>query len=106
MFSFVIVVRFRRAFVSAAETIHFPPHLSSAGATVGMDMVRTACATRAHTAVFQLQDVLGLGRGARMNTPGTPSGNWAWRVSRRDLSAARARQLHELLDATDRLADR
>ena len=48
----------------------------------------------------------GLGRASRMNTPGTPSGNWAWRVSRRDLSAARARQLHELLDATDRLADR
>ena len=76
------------------------------GPTVGMDMIRAACATGAHTALFQLQDVLGLGRASRMNTPGTPSGNWAWRVSRRDLSVARARQLHELLDATDRLADR
>ncbi len=76
------------------------------GKTVGMDMIRAACATRAHTALFQLQDVLGLGSSARMNTPGTPSGNWAWRVARRDLTVARARQLHELLDATDRLADR
>ena len=26
-----------------------------------------------------LQDVLGLGSEARMNTPAKPSGNWAWR---------------------------
>lgn len=76
------------------------------GPTVATDMIRSACATSAHTALFQLQDVLGLGRAARMNTPGTPSGNWAWRVARRDLTAARARRLHELLDATDRLANR
>jgi 4-alpha-glucanotransferase len=27
-----------------------------------------------------LQDVLGLGSEARMNLPGTVSGNWKWRV--------------------------
>jgi len=29
--------------------------------------------------VLPLQDILGLGRGQRMNTPGTTSGNWRWR---------------------------
>ena len=30
--------------------------------------------------VTQLQDYLGLGRGSRMNTPGTLGGNWQWRL--------------------------
>ncbi len=76
------------------------------GKSVAEDLRRTACGTRAHTALIQLQDILGLGRATRTNTPGTPSGNWVWRVVRRDLTAARARRFHELLDATDRLVDR
>ena len=76
------------------------------GKSVAASMIRTACGTHAHTALVQLQDLLGLGRAARTNTPGTPAGNWVWRLTRRDLTAARARRFHELLDATDRLADR
>jgi 4-alpha-glucanotransferase len=34
-------------------------------------------------AVAPMQDLLGLGADARMNTPGTTSGNWAWRLPRR-----------------------
>ena len=30
--------------------------------------------------VVQMQDVLELPKSARMNTPGTPSGNWQWRM--------------------------
>ena len=30
--------------------------------------------------VFPMQDVLGLGSDARMNIPGTPLGNWEWRM--------------------------
>lgn len=33
----------------------------------------------ANTSIIQLQDVLGLGASARMNTPGVPNGNWGWR---------------------------
>lgn len=73
------------------------------GKTVGSTMCRTAFCTRAHTAIVQLQDLLGLGRATRTNTPGTATGNWVWRASRVDLTAGRARRLHELLDATDRL---
>ena len=30
--------------------------------------------------VAQMQDYLSLGKGCRMNTPGTSSGNWQWRM--------------------------
>ena len=35
----------------------------------------------AHTFVMTMQDVLGLGAEARMNTPGQPAGNWTWRFT-------------------------
>ncbi|NCG18948.1 MAG: 4-alpha-glucanotransferase, partial [Rhodobacterales bacterium] len=31
-------------------------------------------------AILPMQDVLGLGRGGRMNLPGTVGGNWSWRM--------------------------
>jgi 4-alpha-glucanotransferase len=34
----------------------------------------------ANTVLFPMQDVLGLGSEARMNTPGTLGGNWTWRL--------------------------
>jgi 4-alpha-glucanotransferase len=43
-------------------------------------MIRALCNSVADLAIFPLQDVLGLGRGSRMNTPGTMGGdNWTWR---------------------------
>ena len=29
---------------------------------------------------FTMQDLLKLGKSARMNTPGVPSGNWEWKL--------------------------
>lgn len=42
-------------------------------------LMRAALASVARLAVLPMQDVLGLGRGHRMNTPGTETGNWQWR---------------------------
>ena len=42
-------------------------------------MIRAACNSVADMAVFPLQDVLGLDGAHRMNRPGSPVGNWAWR---------------------------
>lgn len=42
-------------------------------------LLRSVWASRAGTAVFPLQDLLGLGPEARMNTPSTVTGNWTWR---------------------------
>ena len=43
-------------------------------------MMRGAWASVADLAVMQLQDVLGLGSEARMNTPSTLGTNWKWRA--------------------------
>jgi 4-alpha-glucanotransferase len=42
-------------------------------------MIRTVMASVAAVAIVPLQDVLGLGSEARMNLPGTVTGNWRWR---------------------------
>ena len=34
----------------------------------------------ADTAIATMQDFLGLGSEARMNTPSVPDGNWCWRM--------------------------
>jgi 4-alpha-glucanotransferase len=43
------------------------------------DFVVEAWKTVAAVAIAPLQDILGLGSEARMNTPGVATGNWAWR---------------------------
>lgn len=42
-------------------------------------LIRTALASTAQLTVLPMQDLLGLGEGHRMNTPGTSEGNWGWR---------------------------
>ena len=44
-------------------------------------MVRAALGSVAQLAVIPAQDLLELGSEARLNTPGTPSGNWRWRLA-------------------------
>ena len=43
-------------------------------------LIRTGMATASNLFVVQMQDVLELPAGCRMNTPGTSSGNWQWRM--------------------------
>ncbi len=43
-------------------------------------IVRMVLSSVAQRAIIPLQDYLGLGSEARMNTPATPSGNWEWRA--------------------------
>jgi 4-alpha-glucanotransferase len=49
--------------------------------------VRATLSSVAQLAVVPLQDLLGLGTAARLNTPGTTTGNWGWRVPEAALSA-------------------
>lgn len=39
--------------------------------------------------ILPVQDVLGLGDEARINTPGIPTGNWRWRMTAADLDLLR-----------------
>ena len=43
------------------------------------DLIRLAWASVAVIAITPLQDILSLGKDARMNTPGVAAGNWQWR---------------------------
>jgi len=71
----------------------------SEDAEINWALIRAALASVADTAIVPLQDVLGLGSEARMNLPGSVSGNWRWRaregVLRPELSA-RLRSLSEI----------
>jgi 4-alpha-glucanotransferase len=44
-------------------------------------LIRLGMMSSAHTFVMPLQDVLGYGAEARMNTPGKQQGNWGWRFT-------------------------
>ena len=57
------------------------------------ELVELALSSRAALAMIPLQDVLGLGSEARMNTPGETSGNWAWRLEPGQLTNEHAARL-------------
>jgi 4-alpha-glucanotransferase len=50
----------------------------------------------ADTAIFPMQDVLGLGTSARMNVPATLGGNWKWRMKQGAFTAELAVRLRML----------
>ena len=43
-------------------------------------LTRTALGSVGNLAIVPAQDLLALGSAARLNTPGTASGNWSWRL--------------------------
>lgn len=55
------------------------------GNNVSWDFLCTAWKSVARMAIVPLQDVMRMDSDARMNTPGTPEGNWIWRYSREQL---------------------
>jgi 4-alpha-glucanotransferase len=64
--------------------------------------IRTVLASVANTAIIPLQDVMGLGSEARMNLPGTLSGNWKWRYEADTLTEKIIKQLKSLTLLYDR----
>lgn len=50
-------------------------------------LIDAVFASRAQLAVVPMQDLLGLGSAARMNTPGSVVGNWRWRLDWAELGA-------------------
>ncbi len=64
--------------------------------------VRAVMASVAERAVFSVQDLLGLGSEARMNTPGEGGGNWAWRLEEGQLTDKIAERLAALTETYDR----
>lgn len=71
-------------------------YLGTDGKEVNWDLVRLALASVADTAIIPLQDVLGLGSEARMNIPGTTTGNWRWRFIQEELTDKIKTRLKEM----------
>jgi len=62
-----------------------------------------AMASVCRWAVAPMQDVLGLGSDARMNTPGTTgAANWSWRAPADACGAAAAARLRDLAETYGR----
>lgn len=67
-------------------------------------LCRVALMSRARTAVLPIQDLLGLGRDARMNRPGMADGNWSFRLRTDELGDREVERLRELASTYGRLA--
>ncbi|MGH8068687.1 MAG: 4-alpha-glucanotransferase [Candidatus Entotheonellia bacterium] len=78
-------------------------YMASDGTRINWDMIRLALASVAKLAIIPMQDVLGLGQGARMNYPGRAEGNWEWRYATDMLTDELAGRLRELTELYGRV---
>ena len=68
--------------------------------------IRTLLSSSADTAIIQMQDILGLSKGARMNTPSKVDGNWTWRMRPECVNDWLARIIREKTDLYRRLPNK
>jgi 4-alpha-glucanotransferase len=66
------------------------------------ELIRLAMGSVANTAIFPLQDILGLGEESRMNRPATTWGNWEWRLKPDQLTQAVSDKLLEMTETYGR----
>jgi 4-alpha-glucanotransferase len=69
------------------------------------ELIRLAMMSPAKLIILPMQDILGLGQGARMNRPATSSGNWQWRLLERQLNPTLLRRLSEMTQTYGRAQD-
>ena len=72
------------------------------GAEAAPALLTMAWSSASALAIAPLQDVLNLGKEARMNQPGSARGNWRWRVTDAQLSESALASLRDLTRATAR----
>ncbi len=76
--------------------------LAAVGGTatdISWSMIRCVMASPARLSIVPMQDVLGLGSDARMNTPAEGAGNWGWRLRAAALTSDLADRLRPTLGA-------
>jgi 4-alpha-glucanotransferase len=89
-----------------AEHARARAYVGGDGRTIHWDFIRALYTSVAETVVVPLQDVLGLGSEARMNTPGRSEGNWTWRCASAHLTPQLRDQLRQLSAVSGRLPSR
>ena len=90
---------------SEVERKNAEHYLGRAKDGVHWAFIRAAQASVASLSVIPLQDVLGLGSEARMNTPSKNDGNWKWRFASGALTRELAYKLAVLAELTDRVPE-
>ncbi len=65
---------------------------------INWEMIKLVMRSDANTAIFPMQDVLGLGEDARMNRPATSKGNWLWRYSSDEITPSIKERLKEMTE--------
>jgi 4-alpha-glucanotransferase len=71
-------------------------YLGATPTEIHWNLIRLACASVADTAIYPLQDVLGLDANHRMNVPGHGDHCWRWRFIWEQFSAEPAERLASL----------
>ena len=69
---------------------------------VGWEFIRAALASVSDTAVIPMQDYLGLGSEARINTPSTLGNNWVWRMTSEQMDERLADKIYQLCSLYER----
>jgi len=85
--------------VPEAEKDYYRRYMHRDGSDVSWDLIRGAWSSVAVFALAPMQDFLCLDNQARMNYPGNPSGNWAWRMpdnAANETLKARIKELNQL----------
>lgn len=81
------MLRFARRYLNVPQNVQIP-----------WALIRSGYASCADTAVFQMQDFLGLDNQARINTPSTLGGNWCWRLVKGQLNGDLAVKIRDLTE--------
>jgi 4-alpha-glucanotransferase len=82
---------------AAHARAHAVEYLGGEPEKIHWAMIRLAMMSPANTAIFPVQDLLGLGGEARMNVPGVAGGNWSWRLAQGALDPSTAGELRRLV---------
>ena len=77
--------------------------LGTDGSEFNWDFISLAMNSKANTVIIPLQDILGLGPNARMNTPGTIKGNWEWRFKKDKLTSDIIERMRTLTEESKRM---
>ncbi|MBI4817856.1 MAG: 4-alpha-glucanotransferase [Deltaproteobacteria bacterium] len=88
---------------SARATLdHAHAFLRSNGSEIHWDMIHTLMGSVANVVIFPVQDLMGLETTFRMNTPGTASGNWRFRLPEGGIPSSALERLAKLTKLFDR----
>ena len=77
---------------------------ATAETEIHWDYISLAMRSVADTCIIPVQDFLGLGAQARMNTPSTLGGNWGWRMKKGAFTDVILEKIYALTKVTGRLA--